>query len=170
MINAVAKLILAMNGNVKKSQIASGFAWGLLLALIPVANFFWIVLFLISFFFRHNHGAKIFSMVIIKLISPLIVYWIDMLGWQILHIESLQPLFTTLYNMPFVPYTKFNNTLVMGGLAGGLALWIPVFLLMMTFIPFYRSHIAPKIRSSKIVKAVLKFPLFSLIEKAVAKN
>ena len=169
MIHAIAKLIFALNGNVKKSQLAAGFAWGLLLALVPVGNFFWVALFLISFFFRHNHGAKLMSMAVIKLLSPVVAPLIDALGWEFLHIAALQPLFTTLYNMPFVPFTRFNNTLVAGGLAGGIALWLPVFGLFMALIPLYRNTVAPKIRNSKLVRAMGKIPFLSAIEKAVLK-
>jgi len=170
MIKAIAKLILALNGNVSKSQLAAGFAWGALLGLIPMGNFFWIVLFLVSFFFSHNHGSKIFSMAIIKLISPLIVMGVDFVGWQVLHIEALRPLFTTMYNMPFVPFTKFNNTLVAGGIVSGIVLWLPVFFLFLAIIPIYRNNIAPKIRNSKVVRTIAKFPLFALVDKAISKE
>jgi uncharacterized protein (TIGR03546 family) len=169
LLKPIAKLILALNGNVKASQIAMGFSWGVLLGLVPVGAF-WIALFLVSFFFRHNHGAKIFGMAIVKLISPLVVYSIDALGFFVLTHDSLHGLFTTLYNMPFVPFTKFNNTLVMGGLVSGIVLWIPVFLLFLAFIPFYRKTIGPKIRNSKIVQKIAKFPLFSLIDKALSNK
>jgi uncharacterized protein (TIGR03546 family) len=165
LIKATAKLILALNGNIKKSQIASGLAWGVLLGLIPAGSIFWVVLFLVTFLFRHNHKSKLFSMALIKLLSPLLVLHIDSFGWFVLHIEALQPLFTTMYNMPFVPFTRFNNTLVMGGLAGGAVLWLPSFLIFMALIPVYRNHVAPMIRNSKIVKAIGKFPLLKLIEK-----
>jgi len=167
MFKGIAKLIIALNGNVSKTQIAAGFAWGVLLGLVPVGNAFWIVLFLLSFFFTHHHGAKILSLAILKLIFPLIVYQIDNLGWYILHIDSLRPMFTSLYNMPFVPFTKFNNTLVMGGLAAGLALWLPVFILFILLIPPFRKYISPKIRNSKIVRSIVKFPFFSFIDKAI---
>jgi uncharacterized protein (TIGR03546 family) len=168
LLRAIAKLILALNGNAKGSQIAAGFAWGLLLGLIPAGNFFFITLFLISFFFRHNHGSKLLSLAIIKLLSPLVIYKVDALGWYILHIDSLRPFFTSLYNMPFVPFTKFNNTLVTGGLAGGIVLWLPVFILFIFLIPLYRNHAAVKIRNSKIVKKIAKFPFFALIDKALS--
>jgi uncharacterized protein (TIGR03546 family) len=167
MINAIAKLILALNGNVKKSQLASGFSWGLLLALVPAGNVFWAVLLLLSFFFRHNHAAKLLSMAALKLLSPLAAPLLDLVGWEILHIAALQPLFTTLYNMPFVPFTRFNNTLVAGGLAGGIALWLPVFCLFMLLIPLYRNKVSPKIRNSKLVKTVGKIPFLKAIEKAL---
>jgi uncharacterized protein (TIGR03546 family) len=168
-IKGIVKLIRALNGNVKRSQIAAGIAWGVLLALIPAGNIFWIALFLISFFFRHHHGSKILFMAIIKLFAPLTRPAVDALGWEVLHIQALQPLFTTMYNMPFVPFTKFNNTLVAGGLAGGAALWLPVFFIFMALIPLYRKTVAPKIRDSKIVKAIIKIPFISLIDKALQK-
>jgi len=168
LIKATAKLILALNGNLKKDQLAAGFAWGMVLGLIPIGNFFWILLFLVSFFFRNNHGAKIFGMAIFMLLSPLFVLKIDEFGFFILkEIEPLQPFFTNLYNMPFVPFTNFNNTLVMGGLVGGIILWLPVFFIFMWLIPLYRNHLAPKIRNSKFVKSIAKFPLLRLFDKAL---
>jgi uncharacterized protein (TIGR03546 family) len=166
LLKAIGKLIVALNSNMKKSQIASGIAWGVLLGLIPAGNFFFLVLFLVSFFFSHNHGSKIFGIAIIKLLSPLFVLTIDQFGWWVLHLEALQPLFTDLYNMPFVPFTKFNNTLVMGGLVGGIILWLPVFFLFMLFIPLYRNTIAPKIRQLKFVQAIAKSPLLKVLDIA----
>jgi uncharacterized protein (TIGR03546 family) len=170
LIKAVAKLLVALNGNAKKSQIAAGFAWGLLLGLIPIGNAFWIVLFLISFFFNHNHGAKIFSMALVKACSPFLAPLIDVLGWGFLHIEALQPLFISMYNMPFVPFTKFNNTLVAGGLVSGVVLFIPAFVLFMFLIPLYRNTVAPAIRKLKFVQAIAKSPFMMFIDKFVSSG
>jgi len=167
MIKGIAKLILALNGNVSKTQIAAGFAWGILLGLIPAGNAFWIVLFLISFFFTHHHGGKIAALAIIKILYPVIAYSLDSVGWFVLNIDSLNAFFTQLYNMPFVPFTKFNNTLVMGGLVSGLILWLPIFFLFIALIPLYRNTLGPKIRNSKIVQAIVKFPLISAIDNAM---
>ena len=167
MIKKVGKFIVALNGNASKSQIAAGISWGVLLGLVPINNFFGIVLFIVSFFFSHNHASKLFGMALVKLVSPLLLPVIDMLGWHILYIESLQPIFTTMYNMPFVPFTKFNNTLVMGGIVGGFLLWLPVFFFFMAFIPLYRNTIAPLIRGSKIFKKVAKSPLLKVVDKFV---
>jgi uncharacterized protein (TIGR03546 family) len=169
MIKGIAKLIMALNGNVSKTQIAAGFAWGILLGLVPAGNAFWIVLFLVSFFFTHHHGGKIAALAILKILSPLLVYQMDKLGWFVLHIDSFRPFFTSLYNMPFVPFTKFNNTLVMGGLTAGIVLWLPVFFLFLILIPLYRNTIGPKIKNSKLVKAIVKFPLFSIIDNAIKR-
>jgi uncharacterized protein (TIGR03546 family) len=168
LIKAAVKLLVALNGNVKKSQVAAGFAWGLLLGLVPAGNFFWIVLLLISFFFSHNHGGKLFAMALIKLFAPVIAPAVDIVGWQVLHIDALQPLFITMFNMPFVPFTKFNNTLVAGGLVAGAALWLPAFFLFIVLIPLYRNHLSPKIRNLKVIKVIGKLPFLSMIDKAIS--
>ncbi|MDR2543701.1 MAG: TIGR03546 family protein [Treponema sp.] len=166
MIKPIAKVILAFNGNAKKSQIAAGFAWGILLGLIPTGNFFFIILFLVSFFFRHNHWTKIFAITILKLLSPLLIYGIDGFGGLILHIKVLEPFFTTLYNMPFIPFTGFNNTLVAGGLVLGVILFVPSFFLFWWLVTLYRNHLAEKIRNSKTLQSIAKSPLLKFIGKA----
>jgi uncharacterized protein (TIGR03546 family) len=168
MLKPIAKLIVALNGNLKKGQIAAGFSWGLLLGLVPVGNVFWIILFLVSFFFKHHHASKVLVLAIVKILAGTINPLVDVLGWEILHIAALQPVFTTLYNMPFVPFTRFNNTLVAGGLVGGLALWLPVFFLVFALVPLYRNKVAVKIRNSKLMKAIKNTPLVSALSKAVS--
>ena len=168
MIKAIAKLILVLNSNVSKSQIASGIAWGVLLGLIPAGNFFWIVLLLVSFFFNHHFGMKLVFMILFMVLSPLFNPLLDVLGWRILHIDSLQPLFTSMYNMAFVPFTGFNNTLVAGGLTAGIVLFFPLYFLLLPLIYLYRQKLSPVIRNSKVVKAIVKFPFFSAIDKAIS--
>jgi len=170
LLKPIAKLFLALNGNVKKTQIAAGFAWGTLLGLIPAANFFFITLFFVSFFFRHNHWSKIFAITILKFLTPLIVFPLDSLGWALLNLEALVPLFTTMYNMPFVPFTNFNNTLVMGGLAAGIILWIPSYFLFWGIVTLYRNHLAEKLRNSELLKSIAKIPFLKFIGKAIENS
>jgi len=168
MIKSIAKLFLVLNSNISKTQVAAGIAWGVLLGLIPAGNFFWIVLFLVSFFFNFHHGMKVVIMALVLLLSPLLRMPLDSLGWGVLHLEPLQPIFTTMYNMPFVPFTKFNNTLVAGGLTAGVVLFFPVFFLLLPLINLYRQKLSPFIRNSKPVQAILKVPFFAAIDRAVA--
>ncbi|MDR3357082.1 MAG: TIGR03546 family protein [Spirochaetaceae bacterium] len=168
MIKAVAQFILALNSNEKKTQVSAGFSWGVLLALLPAGNVFWIALFFVSLFFRHNQGAKLLVTALLKLAVPAVYPFTDRIGWAILHTDRLQPFFTTLYNTPFVPFTRFNNTLVAGGLAAGIILWLPVFALVNALIPPYRNSVLPKIADSRIIKALKKLPLFSKVGAAVS--
>jgi len=164
-LKGIINFIKALNGNLKKSQIAAGAAWGVLLGLVPLSNPFGIVLFIISFFFNHNHASKIIGLAVVKILSMMILPQLDVLGWWILNIDSLQPLFTAMYNMPFVPFTRFNNTLVMGGLAAGIILWLPIFIFFMVFIPLYRKYISSKLKESKFVKKLAQVPIIGSLGK-----
>ena len=169
MLKYTAKFIIALNGNLSKAQIAAGFSWGLFLGLVPSGNLFWIVFFLLSFFFKIHHASKLLCMAILKLCSGALAPMIDIVGWEVLHIQALQPLFTTLYNMPFVPFTRFNNTLVAGGIVSGIIIWLPVFLVVFLLVPVYRHKLAPKIRENKLVKSIKNVPLVSKIQKLASK-
>jgi len=168
MIKALARTIVALNTNVRKEHIASGFAWGLLLAVVPAGNLVWILLFLVSFFLKNNHGIQLLTIALLKIVLPLAAPLLDALGFAILTMGSLQGVFTLLYNLPLAPFTRFNNTLVMGGLAAGLVLWLPAFLAVRAAVPVYRNTLAPRISGSKAYKAFVKLPLVSSLVKAIS--
>ncbi|GAB1482097.1 hypothetical protein MASR2M78_09120 [Treponema sp.] len=168
MIKAIVKAFVALNSNVKKEQIAAGFAWGLLLALIPTGNLIWFTLFVFAFFTKINYGMQLLVMVLFKLILPLAAKPLDKLGWYILNQDSLYPYFSYLYNIPIAPLTRFNNTLVAGGLVLGLILWIPLFFIVRALVSVYRSKLAPKIAETAIYKAFMKIPLVKGIAKAIS--
>ena len=170
MLKPLAKFVVALSGNVSRTQIAIGFSWGVLLGLLPAGSIFWIALFVISFFFRHHHASKALVLALLKLFSAALAPLMDLAGWEFLHIEALQPVFTTLYNMPFVPLTRFNNTLVAGGLVSGLVLWPLVFSLVFFLIPVYRRKVAPVLRESRVLGAVKKLPLIAPLIDLVSKT
>ncbi len=47
--------------------------------------------------------------------------------------------------LPVVPWTRFNDTVVMGGLVAGLALWVPVFLSFIVLVKAYRAKLRERI-------------------------
>lgn len=168
MLKAIAKTIVALNTNVRKEQLASGFAWGIMLALIPTGNLLWVLLFFISLFPKNNYGFQLLALGVGKLLVGLLTTPLDAIGYGILTAPDLSGFFTYLYNLPLVPLTRFNNSLVMGGLAAGLVLWFPLFFAIRALVPLYRSRWAPKIQESKPYKAFIKLPLISALAKAVS--
>jgi uncharacterized protein (TIGR03546 family) len=156
----------ALLGSRKTGHIAAGFGWGLLLAFIPTGSFFWVLLLVISFFFRHNHIIKLLVMVLFKLLLLPAAPLVDALGWGVLHIGALQGWFTTLYNMPFVPFTRFNNTMVAGGLAGGLAAGILSYILVYALVPPLRN----KVTASSWFRSLSRSPLFAAAFEPVASE
>jgi len=157
----ISKILTALNSNVKKEQIAAGLACGVLLALMPAGNLLWILLFTLTFFFRINYGMQMLALAILKLAAPLYSPLLDGLGWAILNAKSLSGFYATLYNAP--PFTRFYNSVVMGGLVAGLVLWVPLFFAFRALVAWYRAKMAPRVTQSRIYKAFMKIPLIKSI-------
>ena len=169
MISIIAKLFVALNSNSRPSELASGIAFGFWLALIPGGNLLWTALFIIAFLLKHNLAALLLSLGLFRLTMPLFDPLLDSLGGRILEIETLRPLFTSLNNTPLLPYSSFNNTLVMGGFIMGLICWVPLFFLFIKLVGIYRKKAAHRFAESKFVKTLKKIPLLSKLFKAVGK-
>ncbi len=169
MIKAIAKALVALNSNVRKEQIAAGFACGVLLALVPAGNLLWFALFVLTFFFKLNYGVQLLAACVVKVIALALIPLLDAVGWALLNLEGLRGAYTVLYNLPVAPLTRFNNTVVAGGLVVGLAAWIPLFFAMRAFVSVYRAKLAPRIAESKAYKAFLKLPLVNKLALAIAK-
>ena len=57
----------------------------------------------------------------------------------------------------------------MGGLAAGLALFIPIVILMRFLVILYRTKIRDRIAETKLMKGLMKIPLVSKITGAYVK-
>jgi uncharacterized protein (TIGR03546 family) len=155
-INWIAKLIAGLIANRRPGEVAAGVAFGLLLALIPPGNLLWPVLLVVTFFLKLNLGAELAALGIFRLIVPLADPLLDEIGYRIITSEALYPVLARLYDVPLVPFTRFNNTIVMGGLAAGVVLWL-------------RTHLQPRIAESRIVKAFTRIPLVSKFAQALRR-
>lgn len=168
-INWIAKLIAGLIANRRPGEVGAGIAFGLLLALLPPGNLIWPLLFILTFFLKLNLGAELAALGIFRLVVPAADPLLDALGFRILTAASLTPLWTNLYEIPLLPFTQFNNSIVMGGLVAGIVLWIPVFFLARVGVVGFRSHIQPKIAESRIVKAFTRIPLVSKFGQALRR-
>mgnify|MGYP001052309379 CR=1 FL=1 len=169
MVRWIATLVVAVNSNRRAGEVAAGIASGLLLALVPGGNLLWRVLFLLSFLLKLNLAAELLFLALFRLLVPLADGLLDPLGHFLLTLPALQEPFTALYNLPLVPLTRFNDTLVMGGLAAGVALWLPAFFGARALVSAYRRRWRDRLAGSRIVQIFRRVPLVSSIAAAAAK-
>lgn len=168
-IKWIATLIIAINANSRAGEIAAGAACGFLLALLPAGNLLWIAFFLIFFFTKINLGAEFLFIALFKFIAPLLDGLLHGIGYIALTQPVLKGIFTSLYNIPLIPYTRFNNTVVMGSLITGIVLWLPFFFLIRQLVLLYRKNLRDKIAGSRLAVRFRRFPLVISIARAVQK-
>jgi len=151
LIKLLRNILKILQTDVSPQQVAFGAALGVFMGLVPGLlwkSFF----FLLIMIFRVNIGAAFVTWTIFGLIGLFSDPLADQLGFFILNLRFLFGVFTSLANTSLVPFTKFNNTVVMGNLALGVILFYPVYLFARKFILYYRANWRDKVGKWKIVK------------------
>lgn len=145
--------IKLLNSDHGTNQIASGIAVGFVLGMTPFFSLQSILLFILMFVFRIQIGAVFVSAFFFAFIAYMLDSVFHLAGTWILEKESLTPLFTTLYNMPIIPFTRFNNTIVMGSGAVSLLLTPIIFIFAKYSVDKYRVTVLASFKNSKLYLA-----------------
>lgn len=74
------------------------------------------------------------------------------IGSWILTYQPLQTTWSWLHELPMAPWTRFNNTVVMGNLALGLALALPIYLLSRTLFAKFGPSIFKLVVESRLAR------------------
>lgn len=137
------------------AQIAGGFALGAMVGLMPTLTLQGLLLWLVIFILNVNLTAVFLSLTLFTLISFLFDPVFHALGFFLLvDVQSLRGLWTTFYNAPIAPLTRFNNTVALGSFVAGFVLFFPVYFGMKQFVLAYRAHIGASVEKWKVYQIV----------------
>lgn len=153
MIQQIIGLIRIIHSETDPRQISLGFALGMIPGLTPLTSLHNLLVLLAILFFRVNIGAAMLSWGVFKILA----YALDPLFHQIglfllTGVAFLQGLWTTLYNAPLVPYTRFNNSIVMGSLVFSLLAFYPVYWGGRFMVVKYRETLMERFNRLRIVQ------------------
>ncbi|MCB0415519.1 MAG: TIGR03546 family protein [Bdellovibrionales bacterium] len=154
LLKQIFQLFKLLNSDTGTNQIAAGIAAGFILGMTPAFSLQTILVLFIIFFFRVQIGAAFMFAAFFKFSAFLLDPLFDSVGQSILRISSMQELYKTLYNMPIVPFTRFNNSIVMGSGIVAIILSPVIFILAKFLIQKYRLSVVEKFKSSKFFKAL----------------
>jgi uncharacterized protein (TIGR03546 family) len=151
-LNTVKQVIGMFSGKQDPDEIGAGFALGSIIGLTPFNSLHnYIILFLL-FLLNVNKGAAAFGIAIFGAIGYFTDPIANKIGYKLLvDTPALNPFWTKLYNMPIVPFTHFNNTVVLGSLVISLILFIPVWLIVKKLTILYRVKIHDKLIKWKVI-------------------
>lgn len=147
-------LLKVLNSDTGENQIAAGVACGLILGFAPALSLQTLLVFIIIFIFRVQAGAAFTSAFFFAMVAYIFDPIFDQVGQMILEMESLKPLYTTMYNMPIVPFTKFYNSVVMGAGVVAIAMFPVIFVLTKILVKKYRLKVVAKFEKTKFWKAI----------------
>ncbi len=132
-------------------QMALGMSFGMLVGLVPKGNLLAAVLMIILCSLRINLA--------VGLMAAFVFSWADMLldpithqiGSFVLKHESLQGLWTQMYDTSVLPWTNFNNTVVMGSFVLGLGLFGPVYFLSRPFFAVTTPRLSAWVKRFRLI-------------------
>jgi uncharacterized protein (TIGR03546 family) len=147
-------LFVALQGDGDPSSIAAGFALGASLGLLPSGNLIAAFILVLLFFFRVDKSMAVFAGVLFSPIGFLLDPLAHRVGAAVLTAGALQGAWTALYNLPIVPWTRFNNTVVMGQLLFGLLLYYPLYRLGLSGVYAYRARWKAKVDRWPVMRTI----------------
>ena len=163
MISYIVKLLKALNTNSHPGEIAHAVAIGMLLGFMPKNNALWCLLFVFFLFVRVHKGALLLAVLAASLLARLFDPLFDAIGYAVLTFSPLESVYAALLDIPFVAFTKFNNTIVAGSLIFSLILYTPVYILIRVLTKSWRTYLAPALIRSKFMQVFYQTPLIAKI-------
>ena len=146
-----------------------GYCTGGILGISPFISLQGIVVLLILLLFRVQFGMAFVSAFIFKFLFTFLAPVMHQLGSFTLEIESFKTLYTWGTNTPLIPFTKFNHSVVMGGLIVGIILAPVNYFLSLYMIRKYRSSVVERVKNSKMAK-LSKHQVFTRFMKSMTES
>ena len=136
-------------------QVAAGMALGAALGLTPLINVHNLVIAALILVLNVSLGGALLGWALFVPLGFLLDPVFDRLGRQLLlETPALAPMWTAWFNAPILPYTNFNNTIVLGSVVAWLALSLPIFFAARSGVARYRATIGERVRQSRFYNAV----------------
>ncbi len=153
LMKQIINLIRLLHSDTGQNQIASGLAFGIFLGFAPFLSIQTLLVLFVVFVFRVQLGAAFLSAFFFKFIAYLLDPVADLFGRWALELPALRNMWASMFNTPFIPMTRFNNSIVMGSFIISLILCPVLFILFKKLILKYRLEIVQKVEASKAWKA-----------------
>lgn len=154
LLKQIFAFLKLLNSDQGTNQIAAGIACGFVLGMTPFFSLQSILIFLCIFFFRIQAGAAFLSAFFFAFVAYILDPVFHQVGSVILEMPSLHGLFTSLYNLPIIPFTRFNNSIVMGSGVVSIVLAPFVFILAKQLVIKYRVTVVDRFKQTKFWKAI----------------
>lgn len=154
-LKLIQSLVKALHSEGTPGQVAAGFALGAALGLTPLLNLHNAIIFACIVLFTVSFPAAMFAWLLMVPVGFLLDPVFEWIGTSLLlDAPALTPFWTSLYNLPVLPLTNFNNTVVLGSVVVWIVLALPMFFAVRVGVAKYRATIYARVEQTRLVKAV----------------
>ncbi len=154
LLKLIQSIITTLHSEGTPGQVAFGIALGSALGLTPIMNVHNLLVISALVLLNVSFGGGMIGWALFVPVGFLLDPAFDAIGSRLLAEPSLRPLWTDMFNTPLVPYTNFNNTVVLGSVVGWLGLAVPIFFAARYGVARYRATIGARVQQSKFYRAI----------------
>ena len=162
LIKLMQSLIGALHSEGTPGQLAAGIVLGSFLGLTPLVNIHNAVIFAALVLLNVSFAGGMLGWALFIPFGFLLDPLFDWIGHTLLFTPSLTPFFTSLYNMPIVPLTNFNNTVVLGSFVFAVVLAVPLYVAARLGVTRYRATIGARVRQSRFYQTVMASKVYNV--------
>jgi uncharacterized protein (TIGR03546 family) len=153
-LKLLQQLVKALNSEGTPGQVAAGIALGAVFGLTPLMNLHNLVLFGFALILNISMAGVFLGWMVFVPIGFALDPLFNAVGTALLGASSLRSLWTALYNVPVVPFTNFNNTVVLGSFVCWLVAFVPLFFLARWAVARYRAVVLERLRKMRFFQLV----------------
>jgi uncharacterized protein (TIGR03546 family) len=155
LLKLVQSLIRTLHSEGTPGQVAAGVALGAALGLTPLMNVHNLLIVALILVLNVSVGGAMLGWALFLPLGFALDPVFDRVGRELLlETPALSSTWTTWFNSPVLPYTNFNNTIVLGSLITWLILLVPVFLAARYGVARYRETVGERVRRSRLYNAI----------------
>ena len=159
----IQSLVQTLHSDGTPNQIGLGVALGAALGLTPIVIVHNVVVLLLLAVLNVSFGAGMLGWAVFAPLGFALDPLFDRLGRVLLlDVPALRPMWTAWDNSPLLPYTNFNNTVVLGSVVGWLLLFLPIHFLARHLVIVYRARLAERVRRSRAYQAVTASKIYNV--------
>ncbi|HEX6434351.1 MAG TPA: TIGR03546 family protein [Gemmatimonadales bacterium] len=162
LIKLIQSIIKTLHSAGTPGQVAAGMALGSALGLTPLMNVHNLIILSLLVLLNVSFGGGMLGWMLFVPIGFLLDPAFHAVGLNLLASSSLRPLWTSWTNTPLLPYTNFNNTVVLGSFVSWVVLAVPIFFAARYGVARYRATIGERVRQSRFYKAVTASQVYNI--------
>jgi uncharacterized protein (TIGR03546 family) len=162
LLKLIQSLIKTLHSAGTPGQVAAGMALGSALGLTPLMELHNLVIFSLLVLLNVSFGGGMLGWMLFVPFGFLLDPLFNQIGLSLLTDPSLRPMWTEWTNTPILPFTDFNNSVVLGSFVSWLVLAIPIFFAARYGVARYRATIGERVKQSKFYRAITASQVYNV--------
>lgn len=165
MLGMFLKLFRALNSDVGPWQLAFAGALAMVIGLTPLWSLHNLFILFFAFIFRIHLATFFVFWGVFTVIAFLADPWFHQIGLYWLTLDSLESVWTGLYQNDVWRAFHFNHTITLGSFIVALVGFVPVAVLLRLGIVRYRATMMPWFNKLKVVQVIKSSRVYELYER-----